>query len=61
MKPLLIIASLALTGIAGVAVAQTVDPYTPPPNERYEPGPSTSPTTATSTNPLIWTKSTCAS
>jgi len=35
MKPLLIIASLALTGIAG---AQTVDPYTPPPNERYEPG-----------------------
>jgi hypothetical protein len=39
MKPLLIIAALALTGIAGVAVAQTVEPYTPPPDERYEPRP----------------------
>jgi hypothetical protein len=39
MKPLLTLATLAFTGIAGVAFAQTVDPYTPPPNERYEPGP----------------------
>ena len=38
MKTLLTaVAALAFTG---VAFAQTVDPYTPPPpNERYEPGP----------------------
>ena len=39
MKTLLTVAALAFTGLAGVAFAQTVDPYTPPPNERYEPGP----------------------
>lgn len=39
MKPLLTIAALALTGIAGVAFAQTIEPYTPPPNETYEAGP----------------------
>ena len=39
MKTLLTVAALAFTGVAGVAFAQTVDPYTPPPNENYEPGP----------------------
>jgi hypothetical protein len=38
MKPLLIIAALALTGVAGIAVAQTVEPSPPPPNEYYEVG-----------------------
>jgi hypothetical protein len=39
MKTLLTAAAIAFTGIAGIAFAQTVDPYTPPPNENYEPGP----------------------
>jgi len=38
MKTLLTVAALAFTGIAGVAFAQTVDPYTPPPAETYAPG-----------------------
>lgn len=37
MKPLLTIAALAFTGLAGVAFAQTYDEYPPPPNETYGP------------------------